>query len=113
MAGVPVVAAETDREAERLATTPYQRALQLIRGETLYLVPPVETMNGLWSDQERAFVYMKLGASMVGGPAKIAERLKAFIDETKVNEIIVVTDLYALKDRLRSYEIVAHAMQSL
>src|SRR5579863_7843856 len=52
MAGVPLVAAETDAEAQRLATSALQRHLKLIRGRPIFVPPPVETMNGLCSDAE-------------------------------------------------------------
>ena len=66
--GVPLVAAETDQEAQRLATSSYQRFLRLIRGQRLLTPPPVDSMDGLWNSQERALVEMRLGAAIVGGP---------------------------------------------
>ena len=50
--GVPVVA-DTDEEAQFLATSAYQRVLGLIRGESLKLKPPVESMQGLWNTAEQ------------------------------------------------------------
>src|SRR5258706_12340010 len=45
MIGVPLVTAETDRDAHRLATTVYQRFLQLIRDEPLFK-PPARRKHG-------------------------------------------------------------------
>ena len=56
MLALPLVAADTDEEAQYLSTTSKQRVLSLIRGDELWLKPPVETMEGLWSEQERAHV---------------------------------------------------------
>jgi luciferase family oxidoreductase group 1 len=48
-----VIAAETDAAARRLFTTPQQRFLRLIRGESLELLPPVDSMERLWSELKR------------------------------------------------------------
>jgi len=68
MAGVPVIAAPTDEEANRLATSPKQRFLKLIRGEPIFTVPPVDSMDGLWNEAEREIVEGKFAAAIVGGP---------------------------------------------
>src|ERR1700680_2095440 len=51
-----VIAAETDAAARRLFTTPQQRFLRLIRGEPVELLPPVDSMEPLWSEIEKAAV---------------------------------------------------------
>jgi luciferase family oxidoreductase group 1 len=110
MIGVPVVAAETDEEAARLATTPYQRFLNLIHGEPIYSLPPVESMQGLWSAEERALVDEKFGLAVVGGPATVQRKLASLLEATGADEVIFTSDLYSVRDRLRSFEIVAGAM---
>jgi len=113
MVGLPIVAAETDREAERQATTPIQRFLQLIRGEPFLLSPPVESMHGLWSDAEQMMVDTKFAAAIVGGPVTVQRKLRSFLEETEADEIIVTSDLYRQADRLRSYEIVSAVMNEI
>ena len=54
MIGVQVIAAESDAAARRLFTTPQQRFLRLIRNQPVELLPPVDSMDGLWTDWERA-----------------------------------------------------------
>src|SRR6266478_5675775 len=54
LVAVPVIAASTDAAAQRLFTAPQQRFLRLIRGESLELLPPVDSMEPLWSDIEKA-----------------------------------------------------------
>ncbi len=111
MIGVPVVAAETDEAAARLATTPYQRFLSLIRGEGVYTSPPVDSMDGLWSAAERQMVDEKFGAAVIGGPATVARKLAALVEATGADELIFTSDLYSQRDRLRSFEIVGSAMR--
>ena len=111
--GVPLVAADTDREAQRQATSPYQRFLRLIRGQRLLTPPPVDSMDGLWSPPERAAVEMRLGAAIVGGPETLAVKIAGLLREIEVDELIFVTDLFHHADRLRSYELAMEAMKRL
>ena len=110
MVGVPAVAAETDAEAERLATTLYQRALALMRGKPLYSRPPVASMDGLWDDAERAMVERRLSVAAIGGPVTVRRRLRALLERTGADELIFTCDLYHHADRLRSFELLAGAM---
>src|SRR5450631_2846779 len=66
MVAVQVIAAETDAAARRLFTTPQQRFLRLIRNQPVELVPPVDSMEGLWTEWERAAVESKLRSAIVG-----------------------------------------------
>ena len=111
--GVPLVAAETDEEARRLATSPYQRFLRLIRGQRLLTPPPVESMEGLWTPAERAAVEMRLGAAVVGGPETVVAKIAVLLREIEVDEVILVSDLFRHGDRLLSYEIAMEAMRSV
>src|SRR5436305_9156202 len=59
---VQVIAAETDAAARRLFTTPQQRFLRLIRNQPVELLPPLDSMEWLWQDFERAAVESRLSA---------------------------------------------------
>ena len=107
MIGLPVLAADTDEQAERLATSTRQRVLRLIRGQPIYTPPPVATMDGLWNPAEEQVVESRLTAAVVGGPKTVARKLKEFLHLTKADELMLHTDCYRPEDRLRSYEIVA------
>jgi luciferase family oxidoreductase group 1 len=107
MVGVQVIAAETDVEARRLFTTPLQRSLRLIRNEPVELLPPVDSMEPLWNDFERASVESRLSEAIVGSEATVRAGLQKLVDNTGADEVIVVTDAYHHEDRLWSYERVA------
>lgn len=104
---VPVIAAETDAAARRLFTTPLQRFLRLIRGKPLELLPPVDSMEPLWSDTEKAAVENRLRAAIVGSDATVQVGLKKLVRDTRADEVIVVTDTYEQTDRIESYQRVA------
>ena len=107
MVGVQVIAAETDAAARRLFTTPQQRFLRLIRNQPVELLPPVDSMEPLWKDYERAAVESKLGAAIVGSNTTVKAGLEKLVGETGADEVIVVTDTYEHADRLQSYQRVA------
>ena len=112
MAGVPLVAAESDAEARKLATSALQRHLRLIRGEPIFVPPPVESMDGLWTEAERLAVESRLSAAVTGGPDTVRRKLAGFLEETRADELIFTSDLYEYPRRLRSFEIAAEAMKS-
>lgn len=110
MIGVQVVAAPTDEEAEFLSTSVYQRFLALIKGQSLKMQPPVKDMSGLWNINEEQYVKAKLQTSVRGGPEKVKAQLYRLAETTGADELIIASDLYDHKDRLRSYELAAQAL---
>jgi alkanesulfonate monooxygenase SsuD/methylene tetrahydromethanopterin reductase-like flavin-dependent oxidoreductase (luciferase family) len=90
-----------------LFTAPQQRFLRLIRGESLELLPPVDSMEPLWSDIEKAAVENRLGAAIVGSDATVQAGLEKLVNDAHADEVIVVTDTYEHSDRMESYERVA------
>jgi luciferase family oxidoreductase group 1 len=113
MLGVTIVAAESDREAQRLATSLQQQFLALQRGRPVQLQPPVDSMDGQWSPMEKAQVDHTLRQAIVGGPATVRERMRAFIAETGANELMITAHIHSHEARVRSYEIVREAMSSV
>lgn len=107
MLGLPVVAADTDEQAQFLSTTSKQRILALMRGQPLWLQKPIESMDGLWSPQEQMQVENFLGLSVVGAPATIAHKLTMIKNALNVDEFIFTNDVYDLADRKRALEILA------
>jgi luciferase family oxidoreductase group 1 len=107
MVAVQVIAAETDAAAKRLFTTPQQRFLRLIRNQPVELLPPVDSMEPLWTPWERAAVENRLGAAIVGSDATVQAGLEKLVRDSGASEVIVVTDTYEPSDRLESYRRVA------
>jgi luciferase family oxidoreductase group 1 len=107
MVGVNAIAADSDAEAARLLTSLQQRFLGMRRGVRGPLPKPVDSMDGLWSDDERAGVQRMLAATASGGPEKVQRELHAIIQRTGANELIVAGAIHDHAARLRSYEIVA------
>ena len=83
MVGVPVLAADTDAEAQHLSTTEYINVLRLIRNQLAPLSPPVETVEGLANPFEQAAVESKRAAAIVGSRETVRRKLEAFLEETQ------------------------------
>lgn len=111
MVGLNVVTADTDEEAKRLATSMQQQFLNIIRGRTGQLRAPVESMDALWTEQEKAVVLKQLSYSIAGSKETVRERLQSFLDLTGADEMIVTAQIYDHRARLRSYELLAEAVR--
>jgi luciferase family oxidoreductase group 1 len=107
MLAINIVAAETDKEAWRLASSQFQSFLRLIRGTPGQLQPPVENMDEIWLPHEKAAVEMRLGGSIIGSRATVEAELEKLLDATKADELIINAMIFDHVARLRSYEIVA------
>ena len=113
MVGVPIVVANTDAAAHRLFTTAQQRSLRLIRGQAVELLPPVDSMDGVWNEPERAAVDSRLLAAIVGSEPTVEVGLRRLLAGTGADEIIAVTDTWDHQARLDSYERLARIAQSI
>ncbi|TGE28462.1 LLM class flavin-dependent oxidoreductase [Hymenobacter metallicola] len=108
---VNVIAADSDAEAERLATSFYQFALNIIRGTSRPLQPPVPSMQGLWNDLEEEAVGQMMAYSFIGGPTTVQQQLQNFLRFTQVDELLAVSHIYDHSARLRSYKILSDISQ--
>lgn len=113
MVGVNVVAAETDEEAARLFTSIQQVFLALRRGGSLQLQPPVESMDGRWTDMEAFGIRKALRYAVVGSRDTVRQGLQRILDETGADELILTGQLYDHSARLRSFEIAASVREEL
>ncbi|MCI1592786.1 MAG: LLM class flavin-dependent oxidoreductase [Heyndrickxia oleronia] len=113
MVGVNVIAADSVKEAELLATSMQQQFLNLIRNNPMPLLPPVDNFSELCSDYEKALLQQRIGASIIGDRKIVKEKLQHFLNDTQANEIIINAQIYDHEARLRSYEIVSEVMKDI
>jgi alkanesulfonate monooxygenase SsuD/methylene tetrahydromethanopterin reductase-like flavin-dependent oxidoreductase (luciferase family) len=113
MVGVNVVAADTDAEARRLFTSLQQQALNMVRGRPGQLPPPVDSMDGRWSAEEREHVEQRTRVSAVGSVGTVRERLAAIHGATGADELILTAHIYDHAARLRSFELGSQAMREV
>lgn len=113
MACVNVVAAETDKEAEYLATSVKQLFKGIITGKRQLLQPPVEDLYSVLTVQEEYAAQQMLTYSFIGGSDKLKKQLTGFIQSTGINEIMATSHIYSHDKRIHSYSLFAEAMKQL
>jgi luciferase family oxidoreductase group 1 len=113
MLGISVFAAESEAEARRLFTSLQIQFVNLRRGQPGPLRPPVESLEGYWSDTERAGVEHAMAYAVVGAHEAVHEGLQQFIDATRADELMITAQIYDHAARCRSYEIVAGVREKL
>jgi luciferase family oxidoreductase group 1 len=107
MLGFNVFAADTDAEAHFRATSMQQAFINLRSGRPTKLKPPVEGYLDLLSPPERGMLDSVLSCSAIGAPDTVATQMKAFIERTGADELMVTSQIFEHAARLRSYEITA------
>jgi luciferase family oxidoreductase group 1 len=107
MVGVNIVAADTDEEARRLATTQQMAFADILRGTRGLSRPPIDDIEGYWSPTEKAQATRMLARSIIGSPHTVHAGIDALAAETGADELIVVSDVYDHAARLRSFELIA------
>ncbi|WP_223699925.1 LLM class flavin-dependent oxidoreductase [Sutcliffiella deserti] len=107
MIGVNVIAADTDKQAEYLATSLQQQFIHLIRGTPGKMKPPVDDMDSIWSPYEKQVVQQQLRYTVAGSSETVKQKLQAILEETKADELIVNTSVFDHQARLKSFKILS------
>lgn len=113
MVAVNVVAADTDREAERLFTSVQQQFLHIRRGKARQMQPPVDDLTAHWPDYELVGIEPVLSCSAVGSPDTVRRNLAKLIDQTKADELIMTVPIYDHKARKHSLSIAAQVRETM
>ncbi len=109
MIGLNVVAAASDREAQRLFTSAQQQFLMLRRGTPGKLRPPVDDMDALWTPVEASMVSRALSAAVVGDAETVRAGLDRLIERIRPDELLIGAQIHDHDARRRSFAIVAEA----
>jgi luciferase family oxidoreductase group 1 len=107
MVGVNVIAAGSDTEARRLATTQQMSFANIFRGARGLSQPPIDDIESYWTPMEKAQAMRMLARSIIGSPNTVRAGVEALVKETGADELIVVSDVYEHSARLRSFELIA------
>jgi len=113
MACVNAIAADTDEEAEKLSTSLTQMFLNLIRNDRKPLQPPVDSLDGIMSEEEHFHVNQMTACSFVGSKKKLETELKQFIEYTRVDEVMITSPIFDHDDKLKSIRIMKEVMDTI
>src|ERR1700735_227090 len=94
MVGVNIIAADTDAEARRLATTAQMSFTNLVRGIRGLSRPPIDDIDTYWTPAEKTQAQRIMARAIIGCPATIRAGIKALVAETAADELMVVSDIY-------------------
>ena len=105
MLGVNVVAADSEEDARLLASSGRQSFASLRAGRPIRLPPPSHE----WARDpaEPADPLQRTRVSFVGSAETVRAQMRDFLDQTRADELIIVSHIYDQAARLRSYELVA------
>jgi len=112
MVGVNIIAAQTDEEARRLATTQQMSFADLLRGARGLSKPPIDDIETYWSAAEKAQASQMLAVSIYGSRDTVRQGIDQLRARTQADELIIVSDVFDHGARLRSYELIAEAVRA-
>ena len=112
MLGFNVFAADTDEEAQLLATSMQQAFVNLRSGRPSRLQPPIAGYRDRLGPQEQALLNSVLSCSAIGSPTTVRSAIDAFIERTGADELIITSQIFDHAKRLRSFGIVSEVMRS-
>lgn len=106
---IGVLCAETEERAEELATILDLAYLRRHTGQPAPLPTLAEAKAYPFTDLERAQARAYRGRQIIGSPATVQARIEALVQQSGVDELMVMTNLSDSTARLRSYELLAEA----
>ena len=112
MAAMNLFVADTQDDAEYLASSQLQAFVSLRTGKPGKLPPPVRDYRGSLPSQAQAMLAHIGQASATGTPQQAADTVRAFIDRTGADEIIFGGSMYDPQARNRSLELAMDALGS-
>jgi luciferase family oxidoreductase group 1 len=107
MLGFNVFAADSDEQAQLLSSSMQQAFVNLRSGRPSRLQPPVAGYEERLTPPERAILEQTLSCSAIGAPGTVRQALEAFVARTGADELMITSQIFDHKARLRSYEITA------
>lgn len=112
MACVNVMAAETDAEAEFLATSLIKVFVGLITNSRKPIQPPGELPESYRVPAVRSIVNGMLACTFTGSRDTLQKKLSQFIDESGVDELMVSSNIFDQQAKLASLSILKNAMNN-
>jgi luciferase family oxidoreductase group 1 len=104
-----VIAAPTDTEAERLASSLMVAFTRLRTGQSSILLPPDKALAYEFSPVEQSVADSLRDRHIVGAPETVVPLIQDIAARTEADEVMITTFTYGHAERVRSYELLAEA----
>jgi luciferase family oxidoreductase group 1 len=106
---VHVVCADSDAEADRLASSADLNFARRRQGHFLPIPSPEEAAAHDYSPTDRAWIAENRARLVVGGKDKVLAHVKPLIEATKADELMITSMIYDHAARKHCYELMAEA----
>lgn len=113
IAGINVIIADTDAEAKLLFTSLIKMFYGIFTGASKPLQPPVTNDDELQHMLQHPTVRQTLKYSFVGSKATVKAGIQRFLEDTQVDELMVATNIFDFKSRVKSIEALAEIMKEI
>ena len=113
IAGISVIIADTDEQAEFLSSSYYSRVIGILTGDRSPLEPPFKITNEFRNTIQHPAVQQMSKYAFIGSKETVKKKVKSFIEQTGVDELIVATHVFDVKDRFKSVELFAEVMKEV
>lgn len=110
MVAMTVICADSDEQADLLASSQAQSFVRLRTGQPGKLPPPVPDYRASLPPQAQAMLAHLAQASAVGSPATVRDAMHRFVDRTGADEIILSGSTFDPAARIRSLELTLEAL---
>jgi luciferase family oxidoreductase group 1 len=106
---IAAICAETEQEAERLASSARLNSVRRAHGEYRPIPSPEEAAAYQYSASDIETIRRSGNRLFVGTPATLKEKILAFVDATQADEVMITSAIHDHQARRRSYELLADA----
>ena len=113
LAGISLIIADTDEEADYLSSSYYERVIGILTGDRGQMSAPFEMTNQHREIIQQPAVQQMTKYAFIGSKATVKKKIEAFIATTQVDELIAVTHVFSTQARLKSYKLFAEIMKEL
>ncbi|MCO4339138.1 LLM class flavin-dependent oxidoreductase [Staphylococcus agnetis] len=108
------ILADSNEEANYLATTQAQVFASILNGRMQKMQPPVQDLTQILSPRIIALAEQRIAGSLVGDKATVKEKIKDFIAHYgAINEIMTVSYIYDTTLQHRSYQYFKEVMDEI
>ncbi|MFV0304434.1 MAG: LLM class flavin-dependent oxidoreductase [Moheibacter sp.] len=108
MACVNLIAADTDEEAEHIASSYFNIIVGLATGQIRKgLLAPGEISNLIEIPEVQHAVQTMTAYTFVGSKEKIGKQLKDFILQTNIDELMITSHIYDIEAKIKSFKILS------
>lgn len=110
MACVNVIAAETDEEAEFLSSSLIMLFLGLVTNSRKAIQPPGELPETYQISSVRLAVNSMMSCTFTGSTETLRNKLSQFISDSRIDELMVSSNIFKKEAKLKSFSILQEAM---